>query len=486
MSNATHKHPPAFYVIFMLEIWERFGYASVVSILAVFFVKQLGLSQQSAFVLFGAYSALLYAFIALGGYIGDYILGAKRTIILGLLILLSGYILLGFGNLDTVYFGMGLLCVGTGLFKSNPSSLLSKAYLKASPEVIHNAFTWFYMAINIGGVFGMFLAPILSSSYGYQYTFLASAIGIVLALATFVFSSNILQHIATPAGKRPFSLKKLILILIGTLLLSYIVSHLLQHIFYAELILWSMLFLIISYYLFLTSQQPLAIRKRMFLALILMGEAVLFQILYGQMQTSINFFTISNVTHTILGLDVDPQSFQSLNPFWIIILSPLLSYFYLYIRNKGIHFSIYNKFATGMLFCASAFLILSVAKYFADSLSYVSSWWVVISYLLQSTGELLISALGVAMVAELVPSAISGFVMGMWFAFLAAGNLLSGYVASFFAIAENTQAHESLLTYSHSFFIIGILALAVAVLMFAMSRFKVQLLPPTITDTKTQ
>ncbi|MCF6764594.1 oligopeptide:H+ symporter [Thiotrichales bacterium 19S3-7] len=214
-------------------------------------------------------------------------------------------------------------------------------------------------------------------------------------------------------------------------------------------------------------------KSKMILALILMSEAIIFQILYEQMQTSINFFAINNVKHTLLGFNVEAQSFQALNPFWIILLSPILSYFYIWLKKKNIIYNIYNKFASGMLLCGLAFIVLYLSKFLSSDQGIVSSWWLVLSYFLQSTGELMISALGVAMVAELVPAIISGFTMGMWFMFLSVGNLLGGYVASTMGLPEGKiSSHYSLTVYTSVFFYIGLIAIVVSAIMFYTSKYK--------------
>lgn len=472
------RHPPAFYAIFMLEIWERFGYMSVMGILALFFTRELGLSQSHSFELFGAFTALIYTFIAVGGYIGDSILGAKRTILIGLVTLFVGYLTLGFGDKSTVYYGLSLVCVGTGLFKSNPSSLLSKCYSKDNTELIHNAFTLFYMAINIGSFLGVFFSPIIASHFGFSLSFILSAIGMILAIFTFIFSQKYLKNIATAAGIKPLCLKSLIAVLISLIISTLLVAFLLTKIFYAEIFLWSMFIIVVCSYLVIciktTSGKKMS---RMILAIILMFEAVVFQILYEQMQTSINFFAINNVQHSLLGIIINPQSFQALNPFWIVVLSPFLSYYYIHLKNRGINYTIYSKFASGMLLCALAFIVLYICKYTASSTGIVSSWWLVLSYLLQSAGELMISALGVAMVAELVPSAISGFTMGMWFVFLSIGNLLGGFVASLMGLPkDHISSLNSLAIYTQNFLYIGLFSLIIAIIMFITSKFKAKMI----------
>ena len=131
------QQPRPFFMIFFVELWERFGYYGVQGVLAVFFVKQLGFSQEQAFVTFGAFAALVYGLISIGGYVGDHLLGTKRTIVLGALVLAIGYFMTGMSLLkpDLIFIALGTIAVGNGLFKANPSSLLSTCYEKNDPRL---------------------------------------------------------------------------------------------------------------------------------------------------------------------------------------------------------------------------------------------------------------------------------------------------------------------------------------------------------------
>ena len=128
MRALLKQQPRAFYLIFMLEFWERFGFYTVNSILAYFFVKQMGLTDDQAFYTFGAFFALVYGLVSVGGFIGDKVLGTKRTILLGLIVLSLGYLSLALVSVDYVFYALGVIAVGNGLFKANPSSLLAKCY----------------------------------------------------------------------------------------------------------------------------------------------------------------------------------------------------------------------------------------------------------------------------------------------------------------------------------------------------------------------
>lgn len=157
MSNLNiFKQPNAFYLIFSIEFWERFGFYGMQAILTVYMVKIMGMDESASFVLFGAFSALVYGFVAIGGWIGDKVIGTKRAITLGAIVMMVGYVLLGLSTADhplvgptLIYIAMGFITVGNGLFKANPSSLLAKIYPENDPR-LDGAFTMYYMAINLG------------------------------------------------------------------------------------------------------------------------------------------------------------------------------------------------------------------------------------------------------------------------------------------------------------------------------------------------
>lgn len=206
-----------------------------------------------------------------------------------------------------------------------------------------------------------------------------------------------------------------------------------------------------------------AARRKMIVAFILMLEAIIFFVLYSQMPTSLNFFAIRNVEHSILGLAVEPEQYQALNPFWIIIGSPILAAIY---NKMGDTLPMPTKFAIGMVMCSGAFLILPLGAKFASDAGIVSVSWLVASYGLQSIGELMISGLGLAMVAQLVPQRLMGFIMGSWFLTTAGANLIGGYVAGMMAVPDNvTDPLMSLEVYGRVFLQIGVATAIIAVLM---------------------
>ncbi len=206
-----------------------------------------------------------------------------------------------------------------------------------------------------------------------------------------------------------------------------------------------------------------AARRKMIVAFILMLEAIIFFVLYSQMPTSLNFFAIRNVEHTILGLAVEPEQYQALNPFWIIIGSPILAAIY---NKMGDTLPMPTKFAIGMVMCSGAFLILPLGAKFASDARYRVCKLAGRKLWPAEYRELMISGLGLAMVAQLVPQRLMGFIMGSWFLTTAGANLIGGYVAGMMAVPDNvTDPLMSLEVYGRVFLQIGVATAVIAVLM---------------------
>lgn len=470
------EQPRAFYMIFMLEIWERFGFYTVQGILTLYFIRYLGFDDEVAYYTFGAFSALVFGMVVIGGYLGDQVLGTKRTIVIGLFTLAAGYLSLALVDKQRVFFALGLICVGNGLFKANPSNLLAKCY-EARDHRLHGGFTLYYMAVNLGSTVALFAGPTLSSRFGYPYAYLLSFLGIVLGLCNYRFQRQHIQSIDTPADRKSISLWQWNIIIIGILAATKASAYLLQHVMIAKNLVWATIFMVLVTYFIYMRRENKAVCKRMFVALILMLEGVAFFVLYQQMPTSLNLFAVNNVHPYLFGIPIDPQSFQALNPIWIIVMSPVLALFYTRLHARGVLFPTPYKFALGMTLCGLSFGLLYFARFMHDDAGMVASWWLVASYLLQSVGELMVSALGVAMVAELVPAKITGFVMGMWFLTSAAAAFIGAYVATFAALPKDLPGGiESLMIYTNVFASIGLVSLALALLMWIISPLLTRLM----------
>ncbi|MFT4058835.1 MAG: oligopeptide:H+ symporter [Legionella sp.] len=478
MRNLFRQQPRAFHMIFLLELWERFGFYTVQGILALFFIRYLGYNDTESYYTFGAFSALVYGMVVIGGYLGDKVLGTKRTIVLGLIVLALGYFSLAMTDKGHVFLALALICVGNGLFKANPSNLLAKCYAP-NDQRLHEGFTLYYMAINLGSMIALFAGPAIATRYGYSYAYLMSSIGLLIGLVNYWLQRRYVAHVDTRADQNKLSVIHWIVVVIGIYLCTVGAAYLLQNVMLAKNLLWVIVGVVLIYYAYLAQKESKLVILRMLVAIVLMIEGVSFFTLYQQMPTSLNLFAVNNVIPVLLGIPIDAQSFQALNPIWIVLMSPVLAYIYAHLNRKGVSFAIPYKFALGMTMCALSFLILYFARFFYIGNGMVSSWWLIASYLFQSLGELMVSALGVAMVAELVPAQIAGFVMGMWFLTSAVAGFVGAMVASFTALPENIKPGiESLMIYTKVFAYIGLITLSIALIMWlfapCLSRYIIQ------------
>lgn len=457
----TVSLPKPFWILWAIELWERFGYYGMQAIIPLYFLKALGFSQKMSFYTFGSFAAFVYGFIWFGGFLGDKFIGAKRTIFIGALILAASYTSLAFATKATIFFSLGGIIMGNALFKANPSSLISKLYKKGD-AALDGAMTLYYMAINIGAFISMAITPIIANAYGWKFAFGVSAVGLIVGLVNYITFYRHLESVSTIAGKGPIKPKRIMATLaicaIGTLTIGLLLPH--------TRICYTLVGLTVAigfiYYLKIALSLEKHARTRMLIAFVLILEGIIFFVLYNQMPTSLTFFALHNINNHFMQWHIPAAEYQVLNPFFIMLMSPILAFFYK--KTPGTHVT---KFAIGMTLCALAFLVLYIPRYTAHG-HLVSPLWMVLSYGLQSTGELLVSALGLAMVAELCPRNLSGFVMGIWFL----TTMLAGPVGAWVGVmtappkGDVLSITQSLMTYTHVFGEIGLATLAIAIAMW--------------------
>ena len=463
------KQPRAFYLIFFLELWERFGFYGLQAILTVYLVRELGVPEFETFIIFGAFNALMYGLVSIGGFLGDKVLGTRRTIVSGAVVLMVGYFIMAIAgkNIEMVYLALGTIVAGNGLFKANPSSLLAKCYEEGDNR-LDGAFTMYYMAINIGSFISILSVPYIADYFGWGVAFMVSVAGMLVALANFFMIRHWIADYGSEPDFRPVPFRKLMMVFTGIVTTCLASAFILKHPMIANALLAVVGGVVMLVFIREILASAGVERSKMIVALVLMLEAIVFWVMYYQMPTSLNFFAINNVENIIFGFTVNPVSFQSLNPFWIMVASPALAYFYNRNSAAGKAISMPVKFAAGMALTSVSFLLIPLAARFASDEGLVAPVWIAGTYLAQALGELLISGLGLAMVAQLVPQRIHGLIMGVWFLTSSAASVIAGYVAGFTAIETDnvTTALGTLPVYSKFFETMGIAVAAVALMMF--------------------
>jgi POT family proton-dependent oligopeptide transporter len=287
----TSSMPKQFWVLWMIELWERFGYYGMQAILALYFVHKLGYTERESIFIFGTFAAFVYGFVWVGGYIGDHYLGAKRTLVTGAIILAISYGMMAIATKGTVFYALAGIVVGNALFKANPSSLISKLYKKGDPA-LDGAMTLYYMAVNIRSFISMAITPIVAENYGWGYAFAICSVGLMLGVASFFMFYRVLDDISTDAGAKPMQFSRLVVVILGSLISTVIIGWLLPH----TLICTIIVFVVVGGAFFKFFQIALSLKsvekKRMLVAFVLLFQGVVFFVLYNQMPTSLTFFAL--------------------------------------------------------------------------------------------------------------------------------------------------------------------------------------------------
>ncbi len=457
----TPSRTKGFTTLFLIELWERFGYYGMTAVVVLFMVQRLGYTDDRANLTFGAFAALAYTVPAIGGWIGDKLLGSRRTMVLGALILALGYVGLAIpGHPGLLFPALGFVAVGGGVFKANPANMISQLYEGDSAK-IDSAFTMYYMAVNIGATASQLATPLIAIKFGWHWAFAVCAAGLIVGLVNYFMMRRYLQHVGSEPDFQPFNVKRFVLVLVGIALGIVLVTFIIQNrdVARATVFLGFVTMLVIfGIMMRMGSERE---RTGLISVLILTGLGMLFFIFYQQMSTSLTLFSLRNVDLDFFGYHVPAGQVQALNPIWIFALSPGLAWLYNHLgKGEGGDFHISTKFAMGFAVLSIGFFIYGFSGRFANA-GKVSFWFMIAGFGFQSLGELLISGLGLAMVARYVGPSLRGFIMGIWFLATGISQYLGSWVATLASVPQSvTNPVDSLPLYTNLFIKLGIVAVA--------------------------
>jgi POT family proton-dependent oligopeptide transporter len=462
----------SFVTIWMIELWERFGYYGMQALIVYFMVQRMGFDDSRANLVWGAAAALIYVAPAIGGWIGDKVLGTRRSMVLGAMILSLGYALMAVPTANTwfLFSALGVIVVGNGLFKPNTANLVRKIY-EGDDSKIDSAFTLYYMAVNVGSTFSMLATPAIKDYFnavygnelGWHVAYGVCSVGLVIGIFTLLTMRATIRHVGSLPDERPVDKSKLAMVLGGGVLAVGLSAVILQYQSIARVFVYLAGLVVLGIFVHLIRKSEPSERAGLIAALVLTLQTVFFFIFYQQMSTSLSLFALRNVDleFTVLGAHLwtwSPAQFQALNAIWIMVLSPVLALVYTRAGRTGKDLSIAGKFALGFTVVAAGFFTYGVAGQFAVN-GLTSSWIMIAGYGLYSLGELLVSGLGLAMVARYVPARMGGFMMGAYFVATGISQYLGGVVANYASVPQGmTDPLQTLPIYTSLFNKLGIAA----------------------------
>jgi len=449
-SNATwFGHPRGLATMFFAEMWERFSYYGMRAILVLALVDVVahggqGLSERDADAIYGLYISGVYVFSLAGGWLSDRVLGPLRSVMLGGITIALGHFTMALPYTMTFYIGMIIIILGTGLFKPTMSNMVGLLYAN-DPDAKRDAgFSIFYMGINLGSFIGQIVCGYLGEKLGWHYGFAAAGIFMLLGLVQLKLSSKHLDIINTTIvrsnesqsgarNKRTAWLTASIffgaLIVLASLLYTGRIHF--NSVLIATYSSYGISALIFGYFIYVLLFGGLVtIEKKHVLSIMIMVlVSAFFWSGFEQAGSSFNLFAQRYTDRTFFGWEMPASWLQSVNSFFIIALAPVFASWWLRLGARSMDPSMPVKFGLGLIQLGLGFLVLFFAAQFVVNGDKVAPTWLIITYLLHSTGELCLSPVGLSTVTKLAPQRYGAQMMGTWFMANALGNVISGLIA---------------------------------------------------------
>jgi proton-dependent oligopeptide transporter, POT family len=461
-------HPIGLVNLFGVELWERFSFYGMLTILGYYLYYSatdggLGLPQSTATGLVGAYGGLVYLSTVLGGWIADRLLGMERTVFYGGVVVMLGHIALAvLPGLTGVGVGLGLVALGSGALKANASSLLGTLYDKDDPRS-DGGFTLFYLGINLGAFVGPLITGLLQTSVGFHWGFGAAAVGMALGLGQYVvFRRNLGAHgrdVPNPLPRDKLfvyvgALVVVVAVVAVALAVGLVKLENLSQVTTGVIVVASVTYFVVM--LRSPKVEPLErTRVRAFIPLFV-ANAV-FWSLFQQIFTVLAVYSDERMNWSIFGWTAPSSWIGSIEPVWIILLSPVFAAMWTKLGNRAP--TTPHKFAYGVIGMGVAFLLFLP---FAGTTGRAVPALLVAAILAAfAVSELMLSPIGLSVTTKLAPQAFRAQMMALYFFSVGLGTSMSGVLAGYYDPARE-------LAY---FGILGAVAIAVGLVVFAMSRW---------------
>lgn len=453
----------------MVEMWERFSFYGMRAILGLYLKCKItgmeplpagrpegfnpgrGWSQAEASNLTGWYGGMAYLLPILGGLIADKLIGTHRSMLVGGLLIALGHITLGLSGIGALaqndmgmsifVMGLALIVIGTGHFKPSVSVMVNQLYPQGDPRQ-QGAFGIFYMGINLGAFLGTFFVGLLGERYGWHWGFTLAAVGMGLGLLNYMqFREKYLKGIGLPPDGKGATAP---MFLVGGIVLAAVVGvgfhfgalKAIDGFFSHDWVFWTLIVGGISWALWFTLKQEKGDKGPVASIFIFMLFNFLFWLAFEQAATSINFFTDEKMNRA-LGSGPEPflvptSWFQNINPFTIILLSPVFGIMWAYVARRKLPFPQPVKIGLGLILLGLGYVFMVMAgKQVVKPGALAAMWLIFATYFLHTIGELFLSPTGLSYVSKAAPKKYASLLMGVWFisSFLAytVGGKLAGH-----------------------------------------------------------
>jgi POT family proton-dependent oligopeptide transporter len=449
--RAFFGHPRGLSTLFFTEMWERFSYYGMRALLILFMTASvssggLGFDTAAAGAVYGLYTSMVYMSTLPGGWIADRVIGQRRAVLYGGILIASGHFSMAFPTLATFYLGLFLIVIGTGLLKGNVSVIVGQLY--GPRDARRDAgFSIFYMGINLGAFIAPLICGYLGQRVSWHMGFASAGIGMVIGVIQYVLGGRYLGEAgvrpatagnpsAHAAARRQARIGGLVIgaavLLVGggayTGLLPITATQI------ADGAGYLLLTLCVGFFgwLFFGGDWTAEERKRLYVIGAFFVAAALFWSLFEQAGSTLNLFADRDTRTTVFGWSYPSSWFQSMNSLFVWAFAPVFAWLWLSLGRRGKEPSTPIKFSLGLILVGAGFAILIVAARLAQDGVQVSPLWLTVVYLLHTFGELCLSPVGLSAMTKLAPARIAGLMMGVWFLASSVGNFIAGRLAGFY------------------------------------------------------
>ena len=443
--------PRGLSTLFFTEMWERFSYYGMRALLILFMTAPLasgGLAFDTATAgaIYGLYTSMVYMTTLPGGWVADRLIGQRRAVLYGGIIIAAGHFCMAFSSLATFYLGLFLIVIGTGLLKGNVSVIVGQLYAKDDARR-DAGFSIFYMGINLGAFAAPLVCGYLGQEVSWHVGFAAAGVGMTIGVIQYVLGSGKLGDAglhATPAASPEAAARlRRNASLVGALLLIAVVGFAAaswtgaigitaKQVSDAAGVLLLLIVVFFFGWLFSSSDWTPEERKKLYAIAVLFLAAGLFWSVFEQAGSTLNLFADRNTRTAFLGLPFPSSWFQSMNSLFLWVFAPVFAWIWLRLAQRRQEPSSPAKFALGLVLVGAGFAVLIWAARMAEQGILVSPMWLTVTYLLHTWGELCLSPVGLSAMTKLAPARIGGLMMGVWFLATSIGNFIGGRVASFY------------------------------------------------------
>ena len=464
-------------------MWERFCFYGMRGMLIYFMVTELMLNDAVANLQYGATQAFVYAFTFIGGLFADKILGYRKSLFWGGILMIAGSLILAIDPKAFFFFGISFTIIGTGFFKPNISTMVGQLYKEGDPRR-DAGFSLFYAGINIGALLGGYLciavgkgemlSGLVPAHLRWNVAFGFAAIVMVISLLTFLRTQKTIGEIGkSPLAHLEGSKRKMMewATYIGSLLLLPIIMTMVAKTEYTDYFMYTIGPLTLVYIAYEMMSMTVADRKKMIAGLVFIFFSIIFWAFFEQSGGSLSLFAANNLDNKVLGITLDPNGVNnSANSLFVIMFAALLGIVWIWLANRKLEPNTLIKFGLAFLFLAAGFYIFYSTRFFTNqngvtSLDLFTFGWLIITF-----GELCLSPIGMSIMTKLAPQKLQAIMMGMWFLASAYGQYFAGILgANISEASENADNYNKLMAYTDGYLQLAIYALIAGVVLIAIS-----------------